>query len=960
MNEKIIFVRTPRGEDEIHSGTAHLSKDIKRALLMVDGVASVARIIKRSSPSLRGMLEDMLTDLHKGGYIEDKAKIVTKRVSFSEIQPDESGELDFTTVPALTTQWKAQALKSVPIEAAHMSAKQALECLSEESERTTSTVADWGVASVAIQPIREKIVEYERESGKISPDMIALNVKNAAMEARVFSELDTLNKKEAASDQAGGNPATERRNVSAAVQGCDSRGANKGVPLIERRVITVAVVFFDIVGYTKQSDSMQIIVKQKFNELLMRSLDRLAPEEWIILDTGDGAAIGFLHYPTEAMSVAMRFCAELLAGGQMDGLGVRIGVNLGPVSLVRDINGQINMLGDGINSAQRVMSFAGENQIYVSRAYVDFVSSLGYEYGKLFRYHGELQDKHGREHQVYELSVVDMPPDDSASILPGNADAFNFDAFNLELSRLPEPVKLPEPLVTPRSKDDAGAKWLAIVESYVPESLPEIPPETLSATPLETSPETEPEIPPVTIVLAKVPAESSRLPETSPEPAVRTEVTVEVVPRAVMPVEKKSLAASVVPADNKKINARAIVKVTHYTQPWGKWATGVLILLMLMLFLVPFVWPLQNYVAGIEQHLSEKLHQPVHIGHLAGRILPVPELTLSDLSIGQAGQIQIPRVQMNFAITALFRQIKSIDSVELDEIQIQGAGLPEVSAWLQQLAGDPSYPIRRIVVAHAQLDEDGVLFSAVEGALDFDSSGKFINANFDANEHKLVLQIHAMPADKLQLTIALHDSVLPALPDLIFDSFHAQGELNRSELRLNSLEGVVRGNILTGNARINWRRGWHVQGELAAKAMPLQHVNKLLAGDAEVSASFQMQAASLAKLADTATVRGMFSAQKGLINGMDIVETARLYSQKNLPGGRTHFDEMSGHFSYANGNYLFDQLKLNGNMMKAAGRLSITGSTLSGVISTDLAMRAGSVVLQISGTTASPSLQLAP
>jgi class 3 adenylate cyclase len=42
---------------------------------------------------------------------------------------------------------------------------------------------------------------------------------------------------------------------------------------------------------------------------------------------------------------------------------VRMGINLGPVKLVQDINGRTNALGDGINAGQRVMSFAADNQI---------------------------------------------------------------------------------------------------------------------------------------------------------------------------------------------------------------------------------------------------------------------------------------------------------------------------------------------------------------------------------------------------------------------------------------------------------------------------------------------------------------------------------------------------------------------------------------------------------------------
>jgi len=41
------------------------------------------------------------------------------------------------------------------------------------------------------------------------------------------------------------------------------------------------------------------------------------------------------------------------------------------------------------------MSFAGIDQIYISRSYYEFVSRLSDEYANLFKYHGALKDKHG-------------------------------------------------------------------------------------------------------------------------------------------------------------------------------------------------------------------------------------------------------------------------------------------------------------------------------------------------------------------------------------------------------------------------------------------------------------------------------------------------------------------------------------------------------------------------------------
>src|SRR5207244_4085425 len=59
------------------------------------------------------------------------------------------------------------------------------------------------------------------------------------------------------------------------------------------------------------------------------------------------------------------------------------------------------ILGDGINVAQRIMSFARPGQIVVSRSYYDVVSNLASEYAKLFTYEGSRTDKHVREHEIY-------------------------------------------------------------------------------------------------------------------------------------------------------------------------------------------------------------------------------------------------------------------------------------------------------------------------------------------------------------------------------------------------------------------------------------------------------------------------------------------------------------------------------------------------------------------------------
>src|SRR5712692_3241688 len=168
------------------------------------------------------------------------------------------------------------------------------------------------------------------------------------------------------------------------------------------RTLVCSVLFLDIAEYTKKPVAEQLQLKQAFNQALGAALEQVGQRDRIILDTGDGAAVTFLGDPEDALfaSIAMRDLAAALA--------VRMGINLGPVRLVKDLNGQVNIIGDGINVAQRVMSFAQPGQLLVSRSFFEVVSCLSRDYVALFHHEGSRTDKHVRGHDVYSVVAVSL------------------------------------------------------------------------------------------------------------------------------------------------------------------------------------------------------------------------------------------------------------------------------------------------------------------------------------------------------------------------------------------------------------------------------------------------------------------------------------------------------------------------------------------------------------------------
>ena len=240
------------------------------------------------------------------------------------------------------------------------------------------------------------------------------------------------------------------------------------------RTFICSVVFLDIVEYSQKPVDEQIKLKNRFNIILSEAIKDVAINDRIILDTGDGAAISFLGDPEDALFVALSI-RDAIVGEKSTSpplLSARIGINLGPVKLVQDINGQRNLIGDGINVAQRVMSFGKPEQILVSRSYFEVISRLSQEYAKLFHYEGARADKHVREHQVYSVYPEEKekaPPPDAPlkqkEITGGDASSPDVKTGAGKQSDKPVRAEERQPFLTPL-QNSLHLVWKKLLDSW--------------------------------------------------------------------------------------------------------------------------------------------------------------------------------------------------------------------------------------------------------------------------------------------------------------------------------------------------------------------------------------------------------------------------------------------------------------------------------------------------------------
>lgn len=145
------------------------------------------------------------------------------------------------------------------------------------------------------------------------------------------------------------------------------------------------------------------------NELISRTetFRKKDPNSTVILPTGDGMAIGFGDSLEKPINLAIELHKFLnkyneLRNG-LERLLIRIGIDTGPVYVVKDLNSKDNVWGPGIILTRRVMDLAGDMNIFASAKIAEDAIKLSSEYKEIVHPIGDYHIKHGEELQIYNI-----------------------------------------------------------------------------------------------------------------------------------------------------------------------------------------------------------------------------------------------------------------------------------------------------------------------------------------------------------------------------------------------------------------------------------------------------------------------------------------------------------------------------------------------------------------------------
>src|SRR5215469_2386330 len=154
------------------------------------------------------------------------------------------------------------------------------------------------------------------------------------------------------------------------------------------------ILFLDIVGYSKLLADEQKELVQELNRLVRETEQfRTAQAEGKLtrLPTGDGMVLVFTNNPEAPVECALEISKALQSHPR---LKVRMGIHSGPVNPVADVNDQSNLLGAGINVAQRVMYCGDAGHILLSKHFAEDLEQYAHWRSHLHDV-GGVKDKHG-------------------------------------------------------------------------------------------------------------------------------------------------------------------------------------------------------------------------------------------------------------------------------------------------------------------------------------------------------------------------------------------------------------------------------------------------------------------------------------------------------------------------------------------------------------------------------------
>jgi hypothetical protein len=951
MDKKTVFIKTAKGESE----GADLSSDLKRIISLIDNKSTVDELAKRAPPSLREGCRDILGELAAGGYIRDKNQpIVEPKIATPKFNPLKmfvpkptaapTQDLDFHTMNAVPAQQTAEQVAKQKVEEAARGRADLEAAVATAKARANAEAAAKAEARIkqeaeiaahakalAAADAAVKAEAKAKKDAEIEARARAVAEANAQREAEIRAQAVAKAKQElVARMQAQQEAERNKAALEAAVRArAEIEAAARAQQMAEAKAKQEAAA---------RMQAQQEAARAKAELEVAARAKAKAEEEARVRAEIEAAARA--QQVAEAKAKLEAEAARLKAEQEV----ARLRAEQEALRIQAELEAAAKAKAEAEAEAARLRAELEAARIRAEQeaaAKIRAEAEIKAAAEALARQ--QLAEAAARREQEALLRVVQE----------GEAPASDAPEFEIDLDSFQDGAE-PQPRTVPAHYAvQAGAE--AQQETERPEATAEVE---------KTS------VQDIAAEMARLKNEAEVARRQSEEEARRQaeeQALAEEQSKAWAEAEQRARVQTLIETGQATqqaalSQAREIYKPSARKRrkplPLGKIAFGLITLALVVAVVLPYVYPLEEYIAPLEQRLSARLKQPVHIGGISASSVP-PKLQLQKVTAGIAQEVKVGSIVLSFDPLSLLSDIKVIDNAELQDVIIQGDQLDKQAASLKLLGGDAQYPVRHLTLNGVKIVTDEIALPLLSGIADIDVQGRFNRIALHSADDKLGFDLQSNQG-RWQLEVNMKESSLILLPDVVFNDLSAKGDLSDGEVNFTEMDAHIFNGILLGSAKLNWQKGWQLQGHLEAKMFELKKMFPKYGVDGEMSgeATFALTGAKLSQIDDAPRLDGSFAVKRGTINGFDVVETARLLSRENMSGGRTRFDDMIGLVQLESHTCHFRQLKIISEMLSAKGQFDVSPSNqLSGNINAEIKMHPGNNALSVYGTLAEPKMR---
>jgi uncharacterized protein involved in outer membrane biogenesis len=390
-----------------------------------------------------------------------------------------------------------------------------------------------------------------------------------------------------------------------------------------------------------------------------------------------------------------------------------------------------------------------------------------------------------------------------------------------------------------------------------------------------------------------------------------------------------------------------------------------------LLAIVPFLISLDDYIPLIEKEVSARLGVPVKIGSLRAAGLPLPHLTVTGITVGEADEIQVGKVTVIPDLWTLVEPTKVIKSIEIDGLVLTQSAIDKIPARVPTDAkpGDPSQPpavrVEAIKLDDAVIELEKVTFGPFDARLDLSDRGNLVSASIVTRDGTLKAVIKPQQSSYL-VDARAKEWKLPVGPAVHFDELHVKGIATSRGASFSDMSAKLYGGAAAGRLVVGWQKGLQLKGSATVTRVEigslLQALDKPqnMSGRLNAQPVFSASATDAGQILDTLRLDAPFNVEGGVLHGVDIRKAATLVGDEGDRSGATRFDELSGRLRIERGTRRLTGLNIVSGTLSAVGNVTISPQDeLSGRLNTSIkaaSVATVSAALNVSGTLDSPQL----